>query len=214
MGSDRNFVNLLDASVLLGEIISNIPDRPGYLFKPIKGKWEIADEIHERLARGAIKNPILKVYDPETFFPIPAHEIQWASELIVDSLLLSVESLNSWLESEGIPVKLGDERSVHILNSFHQHDKNKAISQFSINEPTRRNDWFDCIRDHAISFYNNYGKLPSESQLWAMLFESSLPEWSLSTDSRKGLIALAGKSLDREAFRKRYRDYFSDTNGE
>ncbi len=79
---------------------------------------------------------------------------------------------------------------------------------FQIKEPTRKNDWFDCIRDHALDFFNKHNKHPLESQLWSMMYSSSLPEWSLLINEKNSQILLGGKALDRETFKKRYRDYF------
>lgn len=84
----------------------------------------------------------------------------------------------------------------------------KTPHRLQINTPKRKDDWYDCIEAYAYDFYREYMIPPSEAQLWNYLYTAKNLGWII-TPNKKGGLTLSGNTLDREAFSKRYKKYFT-----
>ncbi|MEJ1372590.1 MAG: hypothetical protein RPU32_12525 [Candidatus Sedimenticola sp. (ex Thyasira tokunagai)] len=149
---------------------------------------------------GEVSKGQLNAYDRLTLLPIlevcdtNVHE----EELCVDwTALLEQRQFAGWIKNSLPDSFWGD------VGEGSSEDQG-----FSMNEPKRKDDWFYCIRDHAISFHNKFNKLPTEPQLWNLLIQLSDPTWNLGISGKR--VVLGEKAIDREAFSKRFSSYFSE----
>ncbi|TVO78447.1 hypothetical protein [Sedimenticola selenatireducens] len=146
-------------------------------------------------------------YDPISRLPINkvvgsnSHEEEFCVDI---GVLIEDEVFTEWVA--------GNMPASFWMNESAVYEEERR--SFYINEPGRKDDWYDCIKDHTLCFYNKYNKLPLKGQLWSFIFNSGMPDWSLVIDKKKVQIELGGKSLDRETFKKRFKEYFPEDNGE
>ena len=85
-----------------------------------------------------------------------------------------------------------------------QHE-NSAIIE--IVEPQNKDDWFFAIHDCIRELENENGRTPNESLLWISLRKTPPQGYGITSgvDRGKECITLDDKSIDREAFKKRYK---------
>lgn len=76
--------------------------------------------------------------------------------------------------------------------------------------PKRRNAWFEAINDMTTDFYNEFGKIPKQSQAWGRLCTQPPHGYEITTGKDKGEECLnmpGEKTLSRSAFNKRWSSY-------
>lgn len=80
-----------------------------------------------------------------------------------------------------------------------------------IKEPQRKDDWFLIIEEAIKDFENMRGQTPSRETLWGILVKNPSEGWRVAYDNRKKhLTAPTCNPLDRSAFNKRYKRYYTD----
>lgn len=97
-----------------------------------------------------------------------------------------------------------DQQNAAIQNVANASGVESFIS--SIIEPKRKNDWLECIQEHAISYCSTYNSPPNESTLWHYLHNRDSDTWNLEIKSNT--LSLDGVPLSRESFSKRFKKYF------
>ena len=84
-----------------------------------------------------------------------------------------------------------------------------------IKEPKTKNDWFLIIKKAIQGYENKHSHTPSRETLWWILVNNPPEGWKIEYDSRrKHLTAPTCNPLDRSAFNKRYKRYYSDNIGQ
>ena len=79
-----------------------------------------------------------------------------------------------------------------------------------LNNPSKKDDWFNVIDDMAKDFYTKSNKIPNETQAWVSLWTSSPEGYEITTGKDKGddcLYMPGAKPLSKSAFSKRWTNY-------
>lgn len=83
-----------------------------------------------------------------------------------------------------------------------------------LNAPSRQDAWFDLIADMTQMFYEEFEKLPNETQAWGRLCKKPPPGYEISTGKDKGgedCLDMPGeKTLSKSAFSKRWNKYIDN----
>lgn len=145
-----------------------------------------------------------------------------------EELVTSTDKFLRWLESEGEPKPTGCLLAKWLQDNELPTDSTKAASKSKseprelitdmaasnlLNEPLKKDDWFDVIADATNELYRQLNKLPNETQLWGELWTTPPLGYKLSTGLDKGedcLMMPGIRPLSRSAFSKRWKNYTSN----
>ena len=130
---------------------------------------------------------------------------------IVESGLFSIKDLDHLAIQHGFEQQHISSISAKTADTKETPEKK---ARFYINEPTKKDDWFYAIKECAEHFVDEYSRLPTEAELWLRMFSNPPPNYPITIDDwlghdRKPVLELTGgPDLTRDAFRKRYKNYF------
>lgn len=89
----------------------------------------------------------------------------------------------------------------------------RPLSPPALNLPKKVDDWCECINAGYQQYYEKYGEVPTEAQMWTSLVENPPPRYSIKiiepkAGSRKGTtLLLNDNELDRGNFNGRWGRY-------
>lgn len=89
-------------------------------------------------------------------------------------------------------------------------NSNDLDSSGLLNNPSRKDGWFDVIDDMTRDFHAELGKIPNETQAWAALWTSPPKGYGIITgkDQVEDCLIMPGiKNLGKSAFTKRWGNY-------
>lgn len=210
---------------ITGELMYSLTGSRTKALVTVSGLFTLAEaSITDWLSRGT------DTFDAEIFFPVRIDYIKDESEfgdLAVDAETLE-EARFPWdfdidVEPDKfqLAVSLGEPatRVIHLEDFVYLRKQVEAlVSRTSSNtatsiremvKPKAKDDWFFVIEDAVKDFEKRAGFTPSGKQLWNTLAETPPEEWKVDYDEKGNQLTMpTGKSMDREAFGKRYKRYY------
>jgi hypothetical protein len=121
--------------------------------------------------------------------------------------------LKDWTERNGFDVLPENFADIHNDDiSIIQYESASIENDTNplLNEPKKRDGWFDAIFDMTLAFHGEHGKIPKEAQAWATLWSNPPAGYLITTGIDKGgevCLIMADDTLSKTSFGRRWKKY-------
>lgn len=85
------------------------------------------------------------------------------------------------------------------------------------NHPTRKDDWFNVIRDMVSDFHKENQRCPNAAEAWVRLRENPPTGYGIQSGKDRGgveAVIMDGRTLDKDSFYRRWRRYTAPKKGQ